>query len=75
MKRDIKLEAVYPYPPERVWRALTDSQAMADWLMDNDFKPEVGHKFRFTAPDSRGWRGYVDCEVLEVDPPRKLSYT
>jgi uncharacterized protein YndB with AHSA1/START domain len=43
--------------------------------MDNDFKPEVGHKFRFTAPDSRGWRGYVACEALEVDQPRKLSCT
>ncbi len=74
MKRDVKLEAVYPYPPERVWRALTDPQALAEWLMINDFQPKVGHKFQFRARPTWGWRGIVDCEVLEVDPPRRQSY-
>ncbi len=72
---DIRLEQVYPYPPERVWRALTDPEAMAAWLMTNDFQPRVGHKFQFRAKPQPGWRGIVDCEVLEVDPPRRLSYT
>jgi uncharacterized protein YndB with AHSA1/START domain len=75
MSREIRTERDYPYPPERVWRALTDSKAMAEWLMPNDFVPKVGHKFRFDARPQRGWRGYVDCEVLEVEEPRKLSYT
>ncbi len=76
MKRDVILERTYPYPPERVWRALTDPQAMADWLMQcPGFAPKVGHKFRFTAKPQPGWRGFVDCEVLECDPPRRLSYS
>ena len=45
MKRDLKFEEVYPYPREKVWKALTDSEILAQWLMENDFKPEVGHKF------------------------------
>ena len=28
-----------------------------------------------TARPRWGWRGIVDCVVLEVDPPRRLSYT
>ncbi len=75
MRHDIRLEAVYRHSVERVWEALTSPEAIADWLMENDFKPEVGHQFRLTDPDARGWRGYVDCEVLEVDPPRRLSYS
>lgn len=76
MKRDVILERIYPYPIERVWRALTDPQALGDWLMKcPDFVPEVGHKFRFTAKPQPGWRGWVDCEVLAVEPPRRLSYS
>ncbi len=71
---DVRLERVYPHPPERVWRALTDPQALAEWLMPNDFQARVGHKFQFRVPPQPGWRGIVDCEVLEVDPPRRLSY-
>jgi uncharacterized protein YndB with AHSA1/START domain len=73
--REIRLQQDYPFPPERVWRALTDSQALSEWLMRNDFVAKVGHKFRFDARPQRGWRGYVDCEVLEVDEPRRLSYS
>jgi uncharacterized protein YndB with AHSA1/START domain len=72
---DIVLDAVYPYPPERVWRALTDPQELASWLTPGDFAPRVGHRFQFRAKPQWGWRGIVDCEVLEVDPPRRLSYT
>ena len=76
MKRDLKFEAVYPYPPARVWQALTDPKEIEQWLMPNDFAPRLGHKFQFRVPKPpRGWRGIVDCEVLVVEPPRRLSYT
>jgi uncharacterized protein YndB with AHSA1/START domain len=75
VKGAVVLERVYPYPPERVWRALTDRQALAEWLMPNDFQPTVGHKFQFNVGPQWGWRGYVDCVVLEVDVPRRLSYS
>jgi uncharacterized protein YndB with AHSA1/START domain len=75
MSREIRVVKEYPYPPERIWRALTDSKELAQWLMPNDFQPKVGHKFRFDARPQRGWRGYVDCEVLELDEFRRLSYS
>ncbi len=72
---DIVLDAVYPHPPERVWRALTDPQELALWLMPNDFVPKLGHKFQFRTTPRGTWRGIVDCEILELDPPRRLSYS
>jgi predicted enzyme related to lactoylglutathione lyase len=37
MKRDLRFEVFLPHPPEKVWRALTDPRAIAQWLMENDF--------------------------------------
>ena len=75
MSYEIVLEQSYPHPPERVWQALTDSAALAEWLMPNDFEPRVGHKFQFRAKPMPGWRGFVECEVTEVDAPRRLAFT
>ncbi|WP_339253447.1 SRPBCC domain-containing protein [Sporosarcina sp. FSL W8-0480] len=57
---------------EKVWSALTDSDTLAKWIMENDFKPIVGHKCKFRNDE---WNLVVDCEVLVVDEPNKLSYT
>jgi uncharacterized protein YndB with AHSA1/START domain len=75
MKRDLKLERVFPQPPERVWRALTERRAMAQWMMESDFEPVLGHRFTFRAKPQRGWDGVTYCEVIELDPPRRLAYT
>jgi uncharacterized protein YndB with AHSA1/START domain len=75
MKRDLKFEATYPHPIEKVWRAITDPLAVKEWLMPNDFKPELGHKFMFTSTPQPGWDGKSYCEVIELDPPRRLAYT
>jgi uncharacterized protein YndB with AHSA1/START domain len=53
MNRDLRFEVTYPHPPEKVWRALTDPQAIAQWLMKNNFEARVGHKFQFRATTSR----------------------
>jgi uncharacterized protein YndB with AHSA1/START domain len=61
--------------PDTVWRALTQSDLIAQWLMSNDFQPVVGHRFTFQAKAMEGWDGRVHCEVLEVDEPHRLSYS
>jgi uncharacterized protein YndB with AHSA1/START domain len=62
-------------PPEKVWRALTEPELLGRWLMENDIKAEVGHRFTFRAQPVPGWDGVVHCEVLEVQPHERLSYT
>ena len=74
MKRDLRFETVYPQSPERVWRALTDPTEMAQWLMTNNFEARLGHKFQFTTKPAPGFDGIVNCEVIELDSPRRLAY-
>jgi len=70
------VERTMPHPPEKVWRVLTDSALIAEWLMQNDFQPVVGHRFNFRAKPIPGmWNGTTDCEVLKIDPPRRLAYS
>ncbi len=72
---DIIQEVFYPYPPERVWSALTNPSAMARWLLPNDFAPRQGHRFTLRAPAEDGWPASVACEVLEVEQPRRLVFS
>ena len=68
------VERVFPHPREKLWRALTESPLLAQWMMSNDFEPEVGRRFQFRADPVPNWNGIVDCEVLIVDPLQRLSY-
>ena len=69
------VEREIPYPPEKIWRALTQPHLIAEWLMKNDFKPVVGHRFNLRSDPQPNWNGVVDCEVLAVEPNKALSYT
>lgn len=77
MSHSITHQFEFPHPPEVVWKYLTDSELLAQWLMPNDFQPLVGHVFQFgTKPKyPLGFDGRIYCEVLEVIPHRKLVYT
>ena len=75
MKRDLRFEVTYPHPIEKVWRAITTSEAIAAWLMPNNFEAKLGHRFEFTSKPQPGWDGHTYCEVTELDPPRRLAYT
>lgn len=68
--RAVVVERDLPYPPEKIWRALTQPHLIEEWLMKSDFKPVVDHRFDFQFD----W-GVVDCKVLEVEPQRALTYT
>lgn len=71
----IEHQVVYPHPRERVWRALTESDLLEAWLMENDLEEvEVGHTFELREdPVPFLWDGTVRCEVLAVDPPEELK--
>jgi len=75
VKRDLHFDVFYPHPIERVWAAVTDSKAMAEWLMPNDFEPRVGHRFTFTTQPQPGFDGIVHCEVREIIPPERLVFS
>ena len=69
--RTVVVERQISHPPEKLWRALTQPHLIEEWLMKNDFKPAVGHRFNISAD----WGGVLDCEVLAIEPNRTLSYS
>ncbi len=68
--RTVIVDREFAYPPERLWRALTTPHLLAEWLMQTDFAPHVGHAFQFTS-------AHVDiaCRVLAVTRQKSLSYS
>ena len=68
--RSVIVERDIAHPPEKIWRVLTQSHLIEEWLMSNDFKPDEGHQFRLSAD----W-GEVHGEVREVEPNRTLAYS
>ncbi len=69
--KTVVVEREFPHAPEKLWRALTQPHLISEWLMKNDFSLAVGHRFNLTGE----WGGVLDCEVLEIELSRTLSYT
>jgi uncharacterized protein YndB with AHSA1/START domain len=75
MSKSLALDYQFNSTIEKVWAALTDSDTLAKWVMPNDFKSIVGHRFQFRQQPHGNWDGIIHCEVLEVAEPHRLSYT
>lgn len=70
------IERTYPVSAEKVWSAITDPAEMRQWYFDlPGFKAEVGYKFEFTGGSPDGVQYKHLCEVKEVIPRKKLSYS
>jgi uncharacterized protein YndB with AHSA1/START domain len=80
-RSDIHIVSEYPHPPEKVWRALTDPALIPLWTKEGlgarpeGFSAVVGTRFRFVAKRQPWWRGFVECEVIEVRAPSLLRYS
>ena len=78
---EIHIVRDYPHSPLKVWRAMTDPDLIPYWTSTGKgaravgFEPVAGTKFQFVAKPMPGWRGIVDCEVLEVRERELLHYT
>jgi uncharacterized protein YndB with AHSA1/START domain len=76
MKSELRLVREYPHSRRKVWRALTDPAIMALWGMRPEgFAPIVGTRFRLVGKPNPAWRGYVDCEVMDVRELETLAYS
>ena len=72
--RSVIVEKEFPHPPEKVWRALTESSLIEQWLMKNDFLPVAGHSFSLRMDPVPNWNGVIDCRVLAVEPLKALLH-
>jgi uncharacterized protein YndB with AHSA1/START domain len=78
MTESITKELLLPQSREQVWRALATSEALAEWLLPNDFEARLGHKFTFQVPPNpkTNFDGMaIHCEVLECEPPSRLAFS
>lgn len=69
------MKTFLPYSRELVWQALTDADLLGQWFMKNDIKPELDHHFTFRMAPQKGWDGITHCQVLELEPLRRISYS
>ena len=79
----IRLHRVLTAPPERIYRAFLDADAMAKWLPPNGFTGKVHHldarvggtcRMSFTN-FSNGQTHFFGGEYLELVPNERLRYT
>ncbi|MCM3127058.1 SRPBCC domain-containing protein [Paenibacillus provencensis] len=75
MSSILSMDYLFTTTIEKLWSAITDSNKLAKWITDNDFKPIVGHRFQFRHQPSEWWDGIVDGEVIVVEEPNRLSYS
>jgi uncharacterized protein YndB with AHSA1/START domain len=71
----LSFEFDLPHPPEKVWRALTEPELLAQWLLPVvGLKLEPGAEFTLRAQPQPGWDGVVNCRLLDIEPGSKLRY-
>ncbi|HLH88288.1 MAG TPA: SRPBCC domain-containing protein [Xanthobacteraceae bacterium] len=73
--RSVVVEREFPFPPEKIWRALTQPHLIEEWLMQNDFMPVVGHRFNLRRSPRPDVNIAIDCQVVAIEPNKTLSYT
>ncbi|MFG2982116.1 SRPBCC domain-containing protein [Streptomyces sp. NPDC048258] len=71
----VRVDRFLPHPPAKVWRALTEPELIAQWLMPSDFRLEVGHRYTMTSlpRPNTGYSGTTAAEVLAYETGRMLS--
>lgn len=71
----IEVDQFFPHPPAKLWRALTEPELIAQWLMPGDFRLEVGHVFTLQGKPigATGFSGLIRAEVLDFEPLKFLS--
>jgi uncharacterized protein YndB with AHSA1/START domain len=73
--RSVIVEKEFPHAPAKVWRALTESSLIEQWLMKNDFEPTAGRPFTLRMDPVPNWDGKIDCKVVTIDEGKTLAYT
>lgn len=74
MTETLVIERRFPHAQDKLWRALTQSELMAEWLMPNDFEPVAGKAFTLRTDPTPHWNGIITGEVLAVEPMSRLVY-
>jgi len=78
--RDVRIERIFNAPRDRVWRAMTDPELIAQWwgrgnkLVVERFDLERGGHWRFVEHSDHGVHGF-EGRFAEVVPPERVVQT
>jgi uncharacterized protein YndB with AHSA1/START domain len=78
--REIRIERIFNAPRDRVWRAMTDPQLLAQWwgrgnkLVVEKFELERGGHWRFVEHGPEGVHGF-EGRFSVIAPPEKIVQT
>ena len=83
----LKIQRLLPGPIERIWAYLTESDLRRRWLAAGQMEMKVGAPFELVwrndeltnppgqRPSGFGAEHRMQSRIIELDPPRKLSFT
>lgn len=76
MKFEVAVTRHYPHSIEEVWKGLTSEAAISEWLMHaKGFSAAAGCQFEMTCKNEDGAEETYRCEVLELDPPKRMRWS
>ena len=76
LTREILIDEIFPHSRSVLWKVLTTGELIARWMMEpKGFAPVVGNRFTFQTTCAGAWNGTIHCEVLEVKPFERFSYS
>ena len=67
---EIRQTVVINSPVEKVWKAVSTSEGIGAWWMENTFEPILGHEFVLHA----GPYGDSCCKVTELEPMSRVGF-
>lgn len=77
----VRLERTIPAPPHKVYRAWLDPELLRRWLAPGGLEvrraevdQRVGGRFRVWHTDSGADAGGFECELLELEPDRRIVF-
>jgi uncharacterized protein YndB with AHSA1/START domain len=68
----LRFERHFRHPIEKVWTALTDPAARAEWFAPGEIDLSLGGRVALAFTDGKS---VVDGEVTALEPPRLLEFT
>jgi uncharacterized protein YndB with AHSA1/START domain len=78
----LRMTRILPAPRDRVWRALTDPEELAQWWGPKGFtcpsvewEPRVGESYRIAMRPPEGELFHLNGRFEEVDAPNRLAFT
>ena len=70
MTKSLTVEKEYNHPIEKVWRAITNPEAIAKWFIPGDFKPVVGSEYSFANEYTK-----VRGKIINLEEPVLMVYS